>query len=211
MCQRAVGIEWLVALLAVALFVAAMLLLAPLLKRRPGIARSESALAERVVRWHGPRTIALFGDLSAAGAPAPVALVAVGAALLFIGRGDWQAALSVALAPALAGPLGTLLKRLTRRTRPRDPLDVFFGSSMPSSHTLMATALYGTLAIEVLARLPAGDALRPIVVALAAGVIGVVGASRVLLRVHHPSDVVVGWLLGALIVAAVVLRPGVSC
>ena len=186
----------------------AVIVVAPRLAQWGWLVRAEAALATHLVRWHRPRTIALFADLSAPGSSTWVALGAALAAAAFVAGGQWPGALAVAIAPALAGPLGSWLKRRTRRDRPDDPLGLYFGSSMPSNHTLMATALYGTLAVELLARLgPGDDALRAVVLAAALLVIVTVGASRVLLRVHHPSDVVAAWLLGAAIVAAVALRP----
>ena len=166
-CHGGVVGSSLLALLAPVLVTGIVIALAAQLPRWPAIERFEVRLGERIVRWHQPRTTALFGDLSALGSSTLVALVAAAAASIFFVRGEPQAALEVALAPAIAGPLGTLLKKLTRRTRPNEPVAVFFGSSMPSNHTLMATALYGVLAAALLAQLPEGDALRALVVAIA--------------------------------------------
>ena len=202
-CGAGAAAYRLLALAAPVLVAASIVVLAPRLANWPALERAETALAVRIVRWHRPRTLALFGDFSALGSSTLIALAATTAALAFALRDAWPSALAVALAPAVAGPLGTLLKRLTNRTRPHEPVALYFGSSMPSNHTLMASALYGTLALELLARLPAGDAWRSLAVAFALLVALTVGASRVLLRVHHPSDVVAAYALGAAVIGAV--------
>ena len=206
-CHGGVGGGWVLALLAPLLVAGLIVVLAPRLSRWRGLERFESALGESIASWHRARTIALFADLSALGSSTLVASIALAAAVLFALRGERQAALATLLAPSIAGTLGSLLKRLTRRARPNEPAGAYFGSSLPSNHTLMASALYGTLALELVERLPAGDALRAAVFAIALLVIAAVGAARVLLRVHHPSDVVAAWALGAAIVGAVAMQP----
>ncbi|MFN2484293.1 MAG: phosphatase PAP2 family protein [Candidatus Limnocylindria bacterium] len=73
------------------------------------------------------------------------------------------------------------------------------GFSFPSGHALMSATTYGVLAVLVLrGRLP-----RPVktavVIALAA-LVGCVGLTRVYLGVHFLTDVIAGWVLGAVIV-----------
>jgi membrane-associated phospholipid phosphatase len=204
-CHGALG--WALALLPTVAAALLVVMLAPRLVRWPALQRWELSLADRIVRLHQPRTIALFGDVSALGSSTLVAVVAVAAALAFALGGHGGAAWTVVLAPALAGPLGTLLKRLTRRERPGEPMGLYFGSSMPSNHTLMATVLYGTVALQLLALLPPGHALAAFAVAAAALVIAGVAVSRVLLRVHHPTDVGAALLIGAALLVAVALRP----
>lgn len=69
---------------------------------------------------------------------------------------------------------------------PRPPGATADGFGFPSGHTLMATVGYGALAWGYRRRwqLPA------------AAVVGVVGASRVLIGAHYLVDVVAGWMLG---------------
>lgn len=181
--------------------------LAPRLARWRWLERGEAALAARIVRWHRPRTLAMFEDVSALGSSTLVALLATLLVAAFWLRGETASALALALAAGSAGPLGTLLKRMTGRTRPNEPAGAYFGSSLPSNHTLMASALYGTLALELNLLMAPDDPLRVLVAVATLAAIGAIGAARVLLRVHHPSDVVAAWLLGAAIVAAVAQRP----
>ena len=100
-----------------------------------------------------------------------------------------------------------LLKRWTRRPRPfaRDgrirawvaPLDEF---SFPSGHTLHAVAF----TLVALAHYPA---LAPLLIPFA----GCVAASRVVLGLHYPSDVLAATVIGsALAGLSIWLVPGVS-
>lgn len=110
---------------------------------------------------------------------------------------------------ALAGTIGviallgnTLLKYLLHRAR---PLTIYAGRmkiqsySFPSGHAFGATMFYGQLAYIVQTRL---SSLSGNVLALAlATMFLLIGMSRVYLGAHFPSDVIAGWLLGALTVA----------
>lgn len=69
-------------------------------------------------------------------------------------------------------------------------------ASFPSGHSMMATVTYLTLAVMV-ARLQDRRRVRIYLVSLAALVAFLVGASRVYLGVHWPTDVLAGWAAGA--------------
>ena len=127
----------------------------------------------------------------------------VAAALLLWNRKRREAAL---LGAAVTG--GTLvseaLKLLFRRARP----DPFFGFeaphsyAFPSGHAVSSVCFYGVLALllaQTLRSRGARAALWTVAVALA----GLVGLSRVYLGVHYPSDVLGGYALAVVWVAAV--------
>ena len=108
------------------------------------------------------------------------------------------------MASLLAGLSGTVLKKLTRRLRPGTTKAVFFGSSFPSSHTLMGSTLYGSAASLFLrdGHWPEGNLL---VFGMAVLLSAFVGFSRVVLHVHYLSDVAAGWVMAASLVASVTL------
>lgn len=161
-----------------------------------GLGSRETALvvaAQR--RLPGPRVVAaarglsLFGDHAAGWLAAGV----VGAlACPPRHRSVWAAATGAVLA---THGVSVVLKRVVRRHRPLDPaVRVLVATpsrwSFPSSHatsTTTAAILYGGLV-----RCP----LSPLVVPPML-------ASRLLLGVHYPSDVLAGWALGALVGAGV--------
>ncbi|MFF8100286.1 phosphatase PAP2 family protein [Streptomyces sp. NPDC016640] len=97
------------------------------------------------------------------------------------------------------------LKAAVDRARPvwPDPVDSAHYAAFPSGHAMTATVVCGLL-LWLLHHHGAGRVLWR--TALAAAVVSVagVGLTRVWLGVHWPTDVLGGWLLGALVVAGAV-------
>lgn len=88
------------------------------------------------------------------------------------------------------------VKLLVQRARPalEDPLAHAGGFSFPSGHANMAAT--AGVVLTVVAWPLLGRRGRVVVPAVAAGVAATTAVDRVLLGVHHPSDVVAGLLLG---------------
>jgi undecaprenyl-diphosphatase len=126
----------------------------------------------------------------------PMALVAGVLVLgLVVVRRRREAVLTaVSFAGALA--VTTLLKHVVERSRPDDlPRWAEVSSySFPSGHATATAAV--AVAVVLVAR-------RPEVLALAVALVGVAGWAQVTLRLHHPSDVVAGWLVAMTWTAAV--------
>lgn len=144
-----------------------------------------------------PWVEAALRDLTALGSVAVLAAMTVATALFLTLEGRPRAALHALAVFCGSGILVQLLKQGFARPRPgivAHALQVT-GWSFPSGHSLMSTATLLTLG----ALLGAGrrrTAIRRYFLGLAAVLAFVVGASRVYLGVHWPSDVVAGWLLG---------------
>ncbi|WP_055489490.1 phosphatase PAP2 family protein [Streptomyces sp. TP-A0356] len=117
----------------------------------------------------------------------------------------WPLALWVAATCALAALVQQSLKMAVGRARPvwPDPVDSAHYGAFPSGHAMTATVVCGLL-LWLLHRYGAGRVLwRPAVLVAVVSVVGV-GLTRVWLGVHWPSDVLGGWLIGALLVAIAV-------
>lgn len=97
--------------------------------------------------------------------------------------------------------LGWTLKALFHRTRPSDPVAGVetFTLSFPSIHTLNAVCLFTAIGFVA--------SHGSFGISLAGGAIlgGLVGITRLIFRVHWPSDVLVGYALG-LIYSSVALN-----
>jgi undecaprenyl-diphosphatase len=94
--------------------------------------------------------------------------------------------------------LSTLFKEAFDRPRP-DLVPhgaTVYTASFPSGHSMMAAVTYLTLAV-MYARVEPRRAVKIYLIAVATLIILFVGASRVYLGVHWPTDVVAGWLAGA--------------
>lgn len=121
-------------------------------------------------------------------------------------RAAWWTAAWLAVTCALGTVIQQSLKAAVDRPRPvwPDPVDSAHYAAYPSGHAMTATVVCGLL----LWLLHHHDADRTLFrTALAVSVVSVlgVGLTRIWLGVHWASDVVGGWMLGALVVAAAVL------
>ena len=117
----------------------------------------------------------------------------------------WADALFLA-ASALAPAFNLMLKELAARPRPEAALALVeeSGYAFPSGHAVFAVAFFGAIICLLSERdaLAGRPALRRAVQGALSLLILAVGASRVWLGVHWPSDVIAGFLFGALYVAA---------
>ena len=122
-----------------------------------------------------------------------IALVLIVVALL---RRNLQAALFLVVSVELMGFVTEVAKRIAGRPRPATAMTDAVSSSFPSGHAL--GVMVGVLALLTVAWPFIGQRLRLPLALLGAALVFAVGFSRVLLNVHHPSDVVAGWALGFL-------------
>lgn len=123
-----------------------------------------------------------------------VALLVV-IALLLLGK---QSAALFLVASLVGGAvLSSGLKELFSRPRPDlvDHLDRTFTNSFPSAHAMVSMLALLTLA-AVASRFVPRRAFSIYAVGAAVLISILIGASRVYLGVHWPSDVVAGWALG---------------
>ena len=151
-----------------------------------------------------PRLTAFMRAASLYGGPAVLVATGLIAALAFLVRGWRRGALLVAITLAGAGLLNGLLKLSFARVRPAPFFDYPLpGSpSFPSGHALYAASVFGGLAALLSVRLKS-RALQVVVWVAAILATGLVGASRVYLGVHYPSDVLAGFSVAVIWVAAV--------
>lgn len=116
----------------------------------------------------------------------------------------WTAVWLVATA-LLTSVIQQTLKAVVDRPRPvwPDPVDSAHYAAFPSGHAMTATVVCGLL-LWLLHHYGAGRALWRTAVAVAVVSVAGVGLTRVWLGVHWATDVVGGWLLGALVVVLAV-------
>jgi undecaprenyl-diphosphatase len=112
-------------------------------------------------------------------------------------QGMWRTGLFVFAASGSALLVNAVLKEVFQRTRPDvvPHLREVMTMSFPSGHALTSAVVYLTLG--ALSMRIAGRRLTKFYcMAMAMLVTGLVGASRVYLGVHYPTDVLAGWLIG---------------
>ncbi|MEA2192754.1 MAG: hypothetical protein QOI73_2875 [Solirubrobacteraceae bacterium] len=109
---------------------------------------------------------------------------------------SWRPLVFLATCLAGAGVLVNLIKLAVGRARPDDPLAHAIGYAFPSGHATNSAAGWLALAFAFGA-LTASRGRRMALFGGALLIAGIVGLSRVYLRVHAATDVLAGWALGA--------------
>lgn len=145
-----------------------------------------------------PQWVERLKFVSDLGSPACVTaltLVALGT-LGFMGRRRMMAAWFVVLVGT--GILISQTKLGFERPRPQfiDPLVKEASFSFPSGHSAGSMVCYGMLAYCV-SLATRGGRLRVLVMALLAGLVLLIGFSRIYLGAHYPSDVLGGFCMGS--------------
>ncbi|MFL5864924.1 MAG: phosphatase PAP2 family protein [Solirubrobacteraceae bacterium] len=152
-------------------------------------------------RAHGVTAVARL--LSVVGSQLVLAPVAAVTVALLLGRRRFVVALFLGAAWAGAIGLYSLTKHFVARMRP--PADIRLvhvdSSSFPSGHATQSLATFVLLA--ALAAVAVARVRSTAAVAVALGLAGGVGWSRVYLGAHWSTDVIAGWLMGAAWVGAV--------
>lgn len=136
-------------------------------------------------------------DITALGGTPVLVLLTLAVALQLWINGHARRALFAIVAVGGAQILSEALKALIGRPRPDIvPHEVaVYSASFPSGHAMLATAAYFTLAFILAAEI-SRTRNRTGLYASAAVLAFLIGASRVYLGVHWPSDVLAGWCAG---------------
>lgn len=159
---------------------------------------------EAILRWinahASPRLDRLTLQITAVGNGGVVAVLT-----LLTGAFLWVARQRLAIVLLVAGVLGAdAINRVLKSTfdRPRPELFVLetpfarpVSASFPSGHATAAIAFYLVVAF-LLGHLGGTGRFRWLVNVLAGVLVLAIGASRMYLGVHYPSDVLAGWLIG---------------
>ena len=152
----------------------------------------DQALSARVAASRTAAAVRVSKAASAAAEPALAAIPLVTSAAIASRRSGWPAG----FVPCLTVLAGMAVRRGLSQAiaRPRPPAEIWLaepsGFSLPSRHTCLAALTVGTCARALGSKRAASQGA-----AMLAG--AAVGASRVCLGVHWPTDVLAGWLFAA--------------
>jgi undecaprenyl-diphosphatase len=138
-------------------------------------------------------------DITALGSGTVLTLVVTLATVLLLLRRMWRTAALTVLATLTGGFTVSLLKRMFERARPDlvEHLMRETSSSFPSGHSANSAIVYLTVATLLFPMIRQAR-VRLFVVAATMTIVAMIGVSRVYLGVHWPSDVLAGWIFGAL-------------
>lgn len=165
-----------------------------------GIAVADRPVVRFLAAHRRPWLIAAARVITDIGSPVGVAVTAVvvGVGLAWVRR-SWLPLLVFALGVGGIGVINMTVKRLVGRGRPPLATAVLDerGFSFPSGHTVGTTVVWLLLAWMIGHWVISRRAVQVAVWTGALLMIVAVGATRVYLGVHFPSDVLAGWALGA--------------
>lgn len=141
--------------------------------------------------------------------PAAFRLVTVAVIVVALTRRNVRTAVFLVISVELSGLLTEAAKAAANRPRPAEALAYASSTSFPSGHAL--GVMVGVLALLTVVLPVVRRPLRVWLIALGAVVVVAIGAGRVVLNVHHVSDVLAGWALGYVwFVLCVLLAPPVA-
>ncbi len=147
----------------------------------------------------GPWWVARMArDITALGSMTILTLTTVAALGFLLLLRKRAAALLVLVSVGGGTALSSILKDMVGRARP-DLVphgDIVVTASFPSGHAMLSAVVYLTLG-ALLAQFVAGRRVRAYFLVWAMLLTLLIGASRVYLAVHWPTDVLAGWCLGA--------------
>jgi undecaprenyl-diphosphatase len=111
-------------------------------------------------------------------------------------RGQPRVALFLLLSVELSAVVTEIAKALANRPRPPTALVYAPSTSFPSGHAL--GIMVCVLALLTVALPVVASRWHTPLMLLGAAIVLAIGIGRVVLNVHHPSDVIAGWALGCL-------------
>ncbi|MDP2648339.1 MAG: phosphatase PAP2 family protein [bacterium] len=164
------------------------------------IAALDLAIEQWLYASRSPFGLYFFSFLTELGSGVVIASITALTVFLLWKKGyvGYAAGLFASVTGAIA--VSELLKFLVHRARP--PIEwhavVETSYSFPSNHATASAALYGFLAYFAWQFAP--KKWRGVLVALFVIIIGTTGFSRMYLGVHYPTDVLGGFIIGALFV-----------
>jgi membrane-associated phospholipid phosphatase len=163
-----------------------------------GLVALDTSVRDWLVERRSPALTAVLTAFTTIGSS--VVLVSLACSVTVLLAATRRSAEAALVAGATAGALllWPLLKNIVERTRPEDGHLVQVSSwAYPSGHSLASAVVFGVLAVLGYRRART-RATRVAIAVTAALLVAVVGVSRVYLGVHWPTDVLAGWLIGAL-------------
>jgi undecaprenyl-diphosphatase len=151
------------------------------------------------------RIVTALRDLTALGGDTLRLLFVL--ACLFGLAADHRAAAGTALLAILVVARLSLfvLKRIVRRPRPDAAMAgvATYTSSFPSGHTFLAVVVYLSAALLIPVAAPPAVLMTAVAFALALSLS--IGATRIALGIHWPTDVIAGWCAGIAWVSGCIL------
>lgn len=136
-------------------------------------------------------------DITALGGPSVLTFMIVGVLAYLMLKRNYRASALVFVATLGGLIISLLLKDIFLRPRPDiiPALMVETSPSFPSGHSMLSAVVYLTLG-SLLTRLETSPKIRVYTISIAILIAIMIGLTRIMLGVHYPTDVLVGWIVG---------------
>ncbi|HQR07175.1 MAG TPA: phosphatase PAP2 family protein, partial [Gemmatales bacterium] len=144
------------------------------------------------------RFVGAVRDFTALGSGTVLTLLVITVSMYYFLQGRWRTGLFLLVTSLLGWGLMEWIKDTYARPRPTVVPHLVTESSysFPSGHAKMSAVIYLTLG-ALLAANSKRHSVKIFWMSLALILTLLIGCSRVYLGVHHPSDILAGWLAGA--------------
>jgi undecaprenyl-diphosphatase len=164
------------------------------------------ALLNETHTYANPTLTAFMQGITTLGSAQGLTIVVLAAAVILVLRRAWVEALALIAASAGAGLLDAGLKLWFHRDRPSVTWALAHETtfSFPSGHAMLSLVVYGMILYLIL-RLSHSRVVDVAASLVALPLILAIGVSRVYLGVHYPSDILAGYLAGAIWLLAVII------
>ncbi len=136
-------------------------------------------------------------DITALGGPAVLTFMIFVVTIYLLLQQKYRSAFLVLVVTVGGLLLSLLLKEFFLRDRPDivPALMVETSPSFPSGHSMLSAVVYLTLG-SLLTRLETNPRIRTYIISIAIFTAMLIGLTRIMLGVHYPTDVLVGWIVG---------------
>lgn len=136
-------------------------------------------------------------DITALGGPAVLTFMIFVVTIYLLLQQKYRSAFLVLVVTIGGLLLSLLLKDFFLRDRPDivPALMVETSPSFPSGHSMLSAVVYLTLG-SLLTRLETNPRIRTYIISIAIFTAMLIGLTRIMLGVHYPTDVLVGWIVG---------------
>ncbi|TVR28736.1 MAG: phosphatase PAP2 family protein [Balneolaceae bacterium] len=136
-------------------------------------------------------------DITALGGPAVLTFMIAIVTIYLLLRKKYKSALLVVVVTIGGLLISLLLKDIFLRERPDivPALMVETSPSFPSGHSMLSAVVYLTLG-SLLSRIETNPRIRVYIISIAILTAIMIGLTRIMLGVHFPTDVLVGWIVG---------------
>ena len=147
--------------------------------------------------------LSFFKAITFLGSTFFISIIVIFSGIFFLFRGRFHKAHIMLLAGIFSGIASTLAKYLIKRPRP----DIWALTSVPDSysfpsgHALITLVVFGMISYFLAEHYPKP---KRIIYSSCLVLLFLVGLSRVYLGIHWPSDVLGGWIIGTLLLLALV-------